>query len=281
MNHDYTTNISCPVIIDYNKEKLIPITDVPSKLNFNATGYGWNFLRKTLNFNESPIFVRPFDLPQKRYMTANELLPLISHQLPDFKINYMLDDTIYLNFDVKKEKVCVIAINPNSIQLAPGQKIVSPISISPATITYIGPLKILKSLPDTIVLDLPSEAINGAYDEEVPVPNQSESLIRSSLNSVKVSFETKQAKEESVILTPNRVDFPEGFYEVTPNTIKINYFVKDEDQGKAKAEDFTAIIRYRKKSILIPELLKKPDYILDYKFIPTSVVVKSAKSNGK
>jgi hypothetical protein len=281
MNHDYTTNISCPVIIDYNKEKLIPVTDIPTKLNFNATGYGWNFLRNTLNFNENPIFVRPSDLPQKKFMTANELLPLISHQLPDFKINYMLDDTIYLNFDIKNQKICFITVNPNSIQLAPGQKIVSPISISPKFITYTGPFKILKSLPDTLVIDLPSEEINGAYDEEVTVNDQSESLIRASLNTVRISFDTRQAREESVILTPDKIDFPGGKYEIIPSTVKLQYFVKDEDQGKAKPDDFTAIVKYENGSILIPQLTKKPDYLLDYKFIPSSVSAKALKSNGK
>lgn len=276
MNNDYTANISYPIEILYDADKLVPLAPLPTQIKFNATGYGWNFLRKTINFNERPIFMRPTDLPEKEFLTADEILPLISHQLTDIKINYVLVDTLFLNFDHRLEKKAYVKVDKKNISLAPGYRIVSPIEINPSEITLAGPEKLISEYPDTIVIKIADTNIKKDYDKKIPLEDDLKRLmVDPQVKAVDVKFQTIHVSEESLLLSVRPINFPPNYPEVKIENIKIVYSIKDEDKGKATPEDFIVLLNFANinDGHITPELSDKPEYILDYYFVPSTIKI--------
>ncbi len=95
MNHDHTGNISYPIEVMDGEENIIPSGSDPKEITFNATGQGWNLLRKTIPFNLKPLIIKTFYFGPEKYIDSEDLLPLIDEQFKDIKINYVITDTLY------------------------------------------------------------------------------------------------------------------------------------------------------------------------------------------
>jgi hypothetical protein len=96
LNKDYSTRLSYPIEFDYDDSTYISISTLPKKVRLNVSGYGWNLLKKSLQVNANPLNYRVANPLQARYITGSNLLQPITEQLRDIRVNYVVEDTIFL-----------------------------------------------------------------------------------------------------------------------------------------------------------------------------------------
>ncbi|MFN3402891.1 MAG: hypothetical protein ACK40G_02275 [Cytophagaceae bacterium] len=278
MNDDYTADISYPVKIEYSAEKVIPVEKLTQKISFNASGKGWNLLRKTFWFSLKPIEISPSNLPRKKYMTSRELLPVVASQMRDLDVHYLTIDTLHLPFDQIFEKKIRLVADTSDIHLADGYKITSPVIINPSTITIKGPKKEVKKLPDSMHLNIPMSGISGKFEEDIRVDYLSTPMMKLNTNKVKVHFVSAPVEKEHKLLMVHKVNFPKNKYiHLSDRTVVLTYFIEEQNRNKVKYDDLKVEVDFKKiakDSTIKPKLSVKPPYIVDFYFSPSVIKIK-------
>jgi hypothetical protein len=279
MNEDHTSDISYPVEFEFDENKRIPVEALPKRIKFNASGFGWNLLRKIIKVNRPPLRIDLDELSSYKYLTATDLLPIIKAQLHDVKINYLLQDTLFFRFDRVITRKFPVRIDPASISLLEGYKISSPVIIEPGKITLIGPSSIVSAIKDSFFIKIEERKIQTDFDENISPEFEVPELVRYEPAEYKVKFSVTQFEEEEFSLEPAVKNFPDGVKpDLDDNKVSLKVLIRPEDIDKLKNEDFTVVINYRRldeATGTVPvKLLQKPPYVVDYTLQPSEVKVK-------
>jgi len=198
MNRDHTANISYPIKFEYKDSSLVLVNPLPKRISLHVSGYGWNLLRKTFWFNIEPITYKLEDPLKTKVITARNLLPVVTEQLNGVKVNYLLKDTFWINFERKVIKEQFVYVDTGKISLAEGLEIKSPVIVNPSTILVEGPQSLVEKLSDTLFLTIPQNEIDEDYDSEVKIFEVS-NLINIDRKKVQVLFKVGKKEPPPVV----------------------------------------------------------------------------------
>lgn len=274
-HHDYTGEIYYPVKIEYPKDRLVPVSPLPQKIGFSATGSGWVILRKSLHLNVTPISIYPLGIPTKKEFTSHDLLPVISSGLPDLKINYLLSDTMLLAFDYLGKKDVVLKLDTGSLSLASDYHIVTPIYIEPDTITISGALSEINKTPNIIYMKLPQQNLKGSYSDDVPLDSFS-SHITSSVNSVHIGFGSKHFITYTKSYPLCQLNFPAHI--IAPKLdVKVDFIISEDHEETLSSEDLKVCIDYNHmdsaSQTVSPVVVNIPSFVKRYTVTPDTIKV--------
>ena len=268
LNKDYSTRLSYPIQFDYDDSTYVSISPLPKKVRLNVSGYGWNLLKKSLQVNVNPLNYRIINPLQARYITGTNLLQPITDQLRDIRVNYVVEDTIFFDFDKISQKRVVLQVDSAALQLSDGFRLVSPVSITPRAINFEGPSSLLKALPDSILLNLPFKDIDERFEEEIPVNYVQSSLIKSDFNKAKVSFNVAQFKKETQLVPIQRVNFPQKDSLILSNQVlEVSYWLRRDESKVVQPEDFRLVADFnvlnKADSTITIRLEHRPPFVSD------------------
>lgn len=278
MNEDHTADVSYPVEFTYDQEKYIPVEPLPEKIRFNATGFGWNLLRKTLRLNRPPVEIHLERPDKESSLTAGQILPALKTQLEDIKINFLLEDSVPIYFDQVAEKSFRLRIDTLSISLAKGYRITGPVKIEPERIYLRGPKNTLKAISDSFYVTIPETDISSSYNELISLNYPLPPLVSMEPDEVKVEFPVEKFIMEPVTVVPELRNFPQdsSLLPEQPNLI-LTVLIKPENLEKARQEDWKVslnLLRINPKdSTIIPKLVDKPGFVREYFFTPEKMPV--------
>jgi hypothetical protein len=278
LNKDYSTRLSYPIEFEYDDSTYMSVTPLPKKVRLNVSGYGWNLLKKTLQVNIVPLSYRISSPLQARYITGTNLLPFITEQIRDIRINYIVEDTIFFDFDRIATKKVALQVDSLAINLAEGYRLTSPIVLSPAYINFKGPSSLLKALPDSIFVNIPLKGIDENFQEEIPVNYVQSSLIEPDNTKVKVNFDVASFRKETQLVPVIPVNFPKKDSLVLANPVlEVSYWLKKEETKPVRPEDFRIIADYTRlnqtDSTITILLEHKPAFISDVRVNKASIRV--------
>jgi hypothetical protein len=190
LNKDgYSTKLAYPLQIQYNDSLYCNTLPLPKRLFVNISGNGWALFRRTLALNVSPI-IYPITQPLKtKYINTTSLTNQIAEQIKDVKVNYIVADTLDLDFDKKISRKLYIRVDSAAIDLRKPFVVSSLINISPETITIEGPSSILSDVSKEILVPITRKHIDSDYDNEILLDLPKGQNIKSSADKVQVSFE--------------------------------------------------------------------------------------------
>jgi YbbR domain-containing protein len=275
MNGDHTADVSYPVEFIYNDEEIMPVKPLPEKIQFNASGFGWNLLRKTLKVNRTPVVIRLDNFPATNFIAASELLPIVKSQLDDIKVNYLLYDTVPIQFERVIIKPFKLRIDSSSISLVPGSRIVSKMKIEPRLIHISGPVSLVKSLKDSFYIQIPERSIESNYAERINLDFELPEQLKYEPAQVRVQFDIATFTQETVSVFPQLKNFPEGISVDLVEKVKLTVLIMPEDIEKLKNQDLDVLIDYNKinrtDSTLSIQLNNSPSFIREYFFTPATV----------
>lgn len=225
MNRDHTANISYPVKFVYNDSSLVLVSPLPKKIQMHVSGYGWNLLRKTFWFDIEPLTVEISNPLKTKVLTARNLLPIVTDQLKGIKVNYLIKDTFWINFERKIIKEQTVFVDTSKVSLAKGLSIVSPVLINPPKILVEGPQSLINELNDTLFLTIQENKIDEHYDEDVKIFEVS-NLINYDTEKVRVTFEVAPTPKSPVL----NLDSAQKVNDSIKN--KIDSLLKKSDSSK-------------------------------------------------
>ena len=208
LNKSYSTKINYPVtFVIEDTDDVVVVEDLPEKIEIDVSGGGWNLLRKTFWFNINPLNI-PLNNPEEvNYILGSSLVPLISDQLSEISLNYVVTDTLQIRIEEKIKKTLKVRLDSPSIEVNPPYQIISEVIVSPDSVTFTGPSSAINDLPDTITLSLPS-GIENDYNEDVEINYRGSDLVSYAPEAVNVRFEVARFVRVTKVVDVYPVNFP-------------------------------------------------------------------------
>ena len=197
LNKNYTTTINFPLRFDYDARNYIPVKPLQDELRLNVTGMGWDIFRRTMGLREQPLVI-PLDRPSsiKKIVGSGSNLPaLLAGQLEALQINFVVNDTVYIDFEPKGRRWLSLSSDSIPDYIHQDFGIVGPINISPDSILLEGPLKVITTLPEPYSLPIEAVEIDEDFDEEIQVNVPNSNFITSFPSHVRVSFSVERFVE--------------------------------------------------------------------------------------
>lgn len=279
LNKRYTTKISYPIefLLD-DPESVVVVQELPSKVEIDVSGGGWNLFRKTVWFNVNPLAIPLNNPTEVKYIPGSSLVPLISEQLSDISLNYVITDTLKIDIEAKVSKSAYLRIDSANINLAPSYRMVSEIAIEPDTVAFVGPSSIISQLPDTVYLTLPT-AIATDFNENVKINGVESDHVSHAPQEVNVHFEVASFLRQTTVVDVILLNFPADSSAVLlDEKVEVIYTVQEEMAGEIEEEDFRVLADFnrfdREDSTVTPFLDSIPDFLIDLKVNPERLRVK-------
>lgn len=195
LNENYTSNVSFPLTFDYNTELYIPVEPLPERVIINVTGMGWDLFRRSAGFKMPPLVI-PLERPSATRKLVGSTIPaLISGQLENLHVNFVVNDTIYLNIEEKSRRRVGVGIDSIVQYIRPGYGLTSEVSLTPDSVWLEGPESMIREIPRRVNLQLDQKNIDDDFEEEVDVLPASEGLVTATPAVVFVRFKVEEFVE--------------------------------------------------------------------------------------
>ena len=233
LNKFYSTNVRFPLQFEYDQQKYVPSKPLPHDVYVNVMGNGWDLLRKYLGLKLPAVVIaleRPVEIKK---IVGSTLPPLLASQLGNLKINHIVTDTLYISIEAKDSIRMKVFVDPKEITFKKGYGRISPIVVLPDSIQAEGPVSFLKKLPDSLVIELPSNELHSNYREQMPVKLGYESIKRTP-PVVEVMFEVGEVTEVQQKIKLDLVNVPE-FTHVMQDRDSVGCIVQ---VPKSRVDDF-------------------------------------------
>jgi len=193
LNKDgYVVQVKYPLNITYNDSIYIPTSHLPKNITAQISGNGWKLFRKSFSFAVTPVIIHLANPLQSNLLNTNYLTMQMNEQIKDVKINHILPDTNQISFERRLQKKCLLKVDSLKIDILPRFAISSLINITPNTVTFDGPVSLIKNIHDTIWVKIPAKGIRNNFDESLKIDYSHSSLIKASTEKAFVSFEVAE-----------------------------------------------------------------------------------------
>lgn len=264
LNKNYTTTISFPLAFDYDQTNYVTVRPLPLTVRINVTGIGWNLFRRSTGL-KVPALVIPLERPADVNKIVGSTLPaFFATQLPDFQINFVLTDTLYVAIEPKAKRRLGLEVDIPTVSFRNGYIPTSDIQVFPDSITLEGPRTLITALSDPVRLQIPQGNIDEDFDEVIEVKFLNDELIKRDPPTVTVKFRVDRLVEVSDSVILEFVNAPKEVREVErkklPYTIAVpqsllDSFHTDSLKAVIDLKDFS-----RGKKKVMPQLLGMPAY---------------------
>lgn len=278
LNQQYTASINYPIDFEFPREKFVIMEKLPDKVQINVSGGGWNIFRKTFAFNLVPVLIRLEQPANEKKLIGGAMLPIISEQLGELRVNYVVTDTLNINIERKKSKSFTVVVDSMSVPLMPEYRITSAIETSPSTIIVSGPESIISQLPPRLPMAIEEKRIDENFDKFVEFKilgyNQPFLEIIPAEINVKFNVDLYSTFSRKVPLIP--VNFPDNVT-LEDSVINIVISMSSKLQNELIQDSIIVEVDFQNlqtDSTILPNLVRFPDLITTVKMDTLAVKVK-------
>ncbi len=280
LNKSYSTQTTYPIRFVYNSEQLVPLKPLPEEVMVNVTAKGWKLLRKTLRLEVSPAEIYIRNMPRNSYLLGSALRPALVNAMDGLQLNFVVTDTLSFFFDEKVNRTFSLALDQRQKLTAAGFEVAGPVKLDPDSVTFTGPLSILRKYSNPFIVKLPSADLSVTSTIEVPitVKTEEQELVTANINETEVTIPVKNLVQEERQLMPEMVNVPAGnIVLLRPASIKVQYQLFEDSAALLNRESFKAILNYAnfnpQDSTITPELIQKPVGVRNVRLTPQRVKV--------
>ncbi|MEP0984540.1 hypothetical protein [Ekhidna sp.] len=281
LGKEYNYRIEHPIAFVYDSDSLIAVKPLPEFVEIDVTGGGWDLFRESFWFVDPVIF--ELDNPAAiRYLTRPTILPIVSDQLDEYRINFLFTDTLYINIDRKVSKLVKLKIDSANISMDSDHRIITPISLSPDTAVIFGPTSFIDTLGREFFIRPEEESIDKNYDRFVKLGLPEAFDIYSNPPTVNVKFEVDRFDRLEISTTIEMQNFPSdsSVYVSDPNVI-VRFVVQQELTEDYFSEDFKVVVDYdlinRADSLAPAIVVFHPENVLEVEVVPDSLAITYAR----
>lgn len=281
LNKNYNAKISFPLEYNFARDSVIIVKPLINDVRLNVTGGGWTLFRKTFWLNIRPIIINLDNPTVIKYYTRSSLLPIISDQLDELKLNYIITDTLFINIEKKIIKTLKIRVDSLGISLKENHRIVSPILIQLDSVQVIGPKSIMNKMNLYIWINIDEDNIDDDFDNEVGFSLPNDQLVSTNPNKVNLKFNVEQFNLVEMFIKIDTLNFPkDSSVYLIDSLIKINYIVNEKFASDISKNDFNIALDFtflnKKDSTISPLLMYAHEKAIEINF-PEKVKVEYAK----
>jgi hypothetical protein len=278
LNKEHTSTINYPLEFLYDRDNYVVMEPLPEDVQINVNAVGWNLLKNSLGIKVSPLQIAIENPVDTRRIAGNSLPGLISEQLSDFQLNYVLTDTLRIHLDQRIKKTIYLKVDTSSITMAPNVGIRSNVQITPDSVLLEGAATSLESMGDTLRIILGEEPIDSDFNEIVDIElPMSVSAVNTS--SVRIQFDVVEFEQRSVRVPVSIINSPEDSMAIEPRAMVLRYRIAADEESVNPAA-FRVVADYNdvdpEDSLVFPQLVVFPERLPYVKLdtIPVKVYVR-------
>ncbi|UII28219.1 hypothetical protein LVD15_07275 [Fulvivirga maritima] len=276
LNENYSTTLKYPVRFIYDQDSYMAVERLPENVQLNVSGLGWNLFRNSLGIKVTPLEI-PLETPADYKKIVGTSLPgLISEQLDEFQLNYVLTDTLFVNIERRISRTFHLSVDSATVSLDSDFKIISPIVFSPDSVLLQGPENILSEMSDTVYVKIPQEDIDENYDEDVAISIPNQSLIHRNPPTVKVQFKVAEFVTQSKAVPVTLNNFPDQYIPEKAE-VEVTYQIEGNRQEEVNNVDFNVVLDFKamdkQDSTILPVLTGFPDFVQNVQLDSTAIRV--------
>jgi hypothetical protein len=259
LNKTYSTRITYPLTWRYDATRYIPVQPLPTEVAVNVTGRGWKLLRKSLMLDVKPAEVSLTRPPTAtRFITGQSLRPALQVAMEGMQFNYILTDTLWIEFDELVTRRLPLALSPG----ADGAALPYAARFVPESIAFRGPARTVNSLASPYPVHLP-KAPAGSSDGAIIVPIGGPASVETNVQEIQVRLQPRPLLTVPVQVVPERNNFPVGGrFRLIPATVTVEVQCFPEDTAHLNLQELRVMLNYRKltapDSSLEPMLVQSP-----------------------
>ena len=245
LGKDYNYRIQCPIEFVYNEDSLVAIKPLPQYVDIDVSGGGWDLFRDSFWFGSDPIKIELDNPAAIRYLTRPTIMPIVSDQLDEFRINFLFTDTLYIDIDRKVSKKVNLKLDSLGVSMDTDYRIITPITLSPDTATIFGPSSFIDTLDHEYVVRLDAEEIDKTFNRLVKLGLPEDWDIRSTPPTVNVQFGVDRFDRLELATVVELQNFPEdSSVYVTDPAITVRFVVQNELREEYFSEDFKVVVDF-------------------------------------
>jgi len=238
LNKEYDTSVKYPVEWSFDKDKYIIIEELPENIQMNVSGLGWSLLRANSGLGLVPLSLRLSDPSKNKSLPGTFFSNQVAEALDEVQLNYIIEDSLLFNIDVRSTQSFPIYIDSTNIELDEGYRITSAIGYDVELIEIEGPKNVLENMQkDTFLVFVIETNIDSDFDNEVPFQLEYPDLMRATPQTVKVNFEVDKFIAQSIELPisySNTESIQNIFFK--DSLVTVHYVVQEDFKDSISAE---------------------------------------------
>ena len=278
---DYTTVVDYPIEFVFDREKFIPIEELPTTIQVEIKGNGWDLLRKYFKLNSQTFPILIPKASEKNFLLASDLKRSLGEFLTPTQLISVLDDSVKYQID----EIITMKIKPTldstSYSMAKNIRLDSKISFSPDKLTIKGPESILRAMKDGFPIALNESKINKNIQKQVEItmPSKYGNLLSIKEEFVNVEFEVAILLEGNKRLKLRKINFPKSVSISNEQVSFMAFYLVDEKKApELKDMEFEAVLDYSKRdkedSTLFVLMSPNPKYLEQVRIEPPLIKLK-------
>lgn len=263
-NKEYSANLSFPILFEFDGERYVPAEHFPKFVTLNVKGIGWDLIRRRVGLKEPEIII-PLDRPAEvKKIVAATLIPILTPQVGNLKINFVATDTLYLDVDKRDSHRYSLKADVSSITFREGYGRISPIVVLPDSVKLEGPQRHLHALIDSILLKVEAENVSENFRQEVEITFPGSEFVKRDPPLAQVMFEVGQVQ---VVTRKLKLRVNSLFRISIQDSVTVSFQipVNRASDFESQLEEIVPVINERhlrsKKSVQ-PRLLNVPSYAI-------------------
>lgn len=253
LDENYSSNLSLPLNLEFDKEKYATAERIPAKLTVNVNGKGWELLRNSLG-QKVPVISIPLERPAETHrIPGASVAPLVASQLGSLQLNFVVLDTLRLTIEPRISRKLKLVADVSQVTYRNNLGPVSPPVVIPDSIQLEGPASYLVALGNEVVIKVPPMRASANYRQSLEVSLEKSEFIERNPPVADVLFEVAPVVELSRELLLQQ---PRGStFAVDRDTIRVRLRIPGRDQDRFNSD-------FELMTVTLPQLkLDKGDTI--------------------
>lgn len=248
---DYTTIVDYPIEFEFDQEQFMAVKPLPSSIEIEINGNGWDLLQKYFQVNVQP-FVVELDRPAANdfLLTADMRRRLSEFISPTQLLNLGTDSLKFQIEPVRTIKLTPI-LDSTSFSLGKNIRLLSNPVFEPNAITLKGPSSILNLYEGKFPIPLDENRINQNISKNIPLKVSEElaEFVTLETEEITVELEVVAFLEGNKRLKLKKVNFPRSVNLEEEEPIVMMYYLVDERKtDQLKDLEFEAVLNYSRRN---------------------------------
>lgn len=265
---DYTTIVDYPIEFEFDRERYIPVEPLPSTLEVEINGNGWDLLRKYFNFNTPPFVINLEQPASRNYLIPSELRRELSEFLSPSQIVSLSNDTLKIQVDRIRSVKMRPVLDSMSYSLGKNIRLLSEPEFEPKEVTVTGAESILEIFDGKFPVNLDERRLDRDLTKNVKLEISKElsQFISIDESSITVHIDVVAFLEGNKRMKLKKVNFPRNVHLVEEDpSIMLYYLVDERYTDELKDLEFEAVLNYsqrnREDSTIAIQVNPRPEFL--------------------
>ncbi len=282
LGKNYDSRINYPIKFVFDSDSLVAVNPLPEYVDVDVSGGGWDLFKETFWFGSDPIIFELDNPAAIRYLTRPTILPIVSDQLDEYRINFLFTDTLFIDIDRKISKYINLQIDSAQISMDEDFRMISSIELIPDTAIIYGPTSFIDTLGSDFIIQLDAESIDKDFDRFVKLGLPEALGIYSDPPTVNVKFEVSSFDRLELETAVEMQNFPEdSSVFITDPKVTVHFVVQSELRQEYFSEDFNIVVDYdliNKADSMAPAIVVfHPEEVIEVEIDPDSLAITYGK----